>query len=107
MKPLAVERVGVALLLGLGLFVSAAAQQYSPDNATAIFATAARTSTPLLEEAIDDSDKNLLTPGPSYLQPTIFHPALFSLDAQRSDSQTTDSAKKDLKLYQLKGALLL
>ena len=107
MRPLAVERVGVALLLSLGLFVSAAAQKFSPDNAAVIFATAARASTPLLEEAIDDSDKNLLTPGPSCLRPIIFHPALFGLAARRSDSQTTDSAKKDLKLYQLKGALLL
>jgi hypothetical protein len=106
-KRLAVKRVGAALLLCLGLFVSAAAQKFSLDNATVIFATAAWASTALLEEAIDDSDKNLPAPGPSYFQPTIIFPALFVSAAQRFDSPTTGSAKKDLKLYQFKGALLL
>jgi len=106
-KRLAVARVAVALLLCLGLFVSAAAQQFSPDNATLIFPTTARASTPLLEVAIDEGDKNLPAPGPSYLQPAIFCPALLDPASKRSVSQTTDSAKKNLKLYQLNGVLLI
>ena len=107
MKRLAVERVGVALLLSLGLFVSAAAQQFSPDNATLIFPTTARASTPLLEVAIDEGDKNLPAPGPSYLQSAVFRPALFAPASKRSVSRTAGAAKKDLKLYQLKSVLLI
>jgi hypothetical protein len=106
-KCLPVAGVAAALLLSLGLFVSAAAQKFSPDSATVIFATAARASTPLLEVAIDESDKNLPAPGPSYLKPTTFRPPLFIPAAKRSDSQTTDAAKKDLKLYQLTSVLLI
>jgi len=106
-KRLAVARVAVALLLSLALLVSAGAQKVSTDNATVIFATAAGASIPFLEEAIDDGDKNLSAAGPSYLQSTIFCPALFIPAAKRSVSQTTGVAKKDLKLYQIKGVLLI
>ena len=107
MKCLPVARVAAALLLSLGLFVSAAAQNFSPNNATVIFATAARAATPLLEVAIDESDTNLPAPGPSYLKSTTFRPPFFIPAAKRSDSQTTDAAKKDWKLYQLTSVLLI
>ncbi len=107
MKCLAVARVAVALLLSFGLLVSAAAQKISTDNATVMVAGATADSMPLLEEAIDAGDENLPAPGPLYLQPTIFCPVLLAPASGRSVSQTTDVAKKDLKLYQLKRVLLI
>jgi Na+(H+)/acetate symporter ActP len=102
-----VTRVTVVLLLSLGIFVGTVAQNFSTDNATVIFATAASASTPLLEEAIYDGDENLPASGPSYLQPTIFRPALFTPTAKQSVVQTASFAKKDLKLYRLNGVLLI
>lgn len=103
MKCLPVDGVAVALLLSFGLFVSAATQKFSPNNATVIFVTVARASMPLLEEAIDDGDKHLPAPGPS----CSHRPAFLIPAAKRSVSQTTDSAKKNLKLYRLNGVLLI
>jgi hypothetical protein len=94
-------------MLSLALFVGTAAQNFSTDNATVIFATAASASTPLLEEAIYEGDENLSVSGPSYLQPTIFRPALFTAAAKQSVVQTANPAKKNLKLYQLSGVLLI
>jgi len=106
-KRLAVARVAVALLLSLALLVSASAQKVSANSATLLVASAARDPVPFLEEAIVDGDENLPAPGPSYLQPAIFCPALLDPASKRSVSQTTDSAKKNLKLYQLNGVLLI
>jgi hypothetical protein len=106
-KRLPSARIAAALLLSLAIFVGAAAQNFSTDNATVIFATAAGASTPLLEEAIDDREENLLASGPSYLQPTIFHPTFFIPVVNRFVSQTTVSANQNLKLYQLNGVLLI
>jgi len=102
-----VTRVAVALLLSLAIFVGTAAQNFSTDNATVIFATAASASTPLLEEAIYDGDENLPASGPSYLQPTIFRPALFTAATKQSVAQSTNFAKRNLKLYRLNGVLLI
>ncbi|MBI1996027.1 MAG: hypothetical protein HYS66_06145 [Deltaproteobacteria bacterium] len=107
MKRLTVERVGVAFLLSLALLVSAASPKVLPNSATLLVAGAARDFMPLLEEAIDVVDENPLVPGPSYLQPTIFCPALLDPASKRSFSQTAGSAKKNLKLYQLNGVLLI
>lgn len=107
MTRLAAERVGVAFLLSLALLVNGAAQKFSPDDATVIFVTAARGFIPLLEEAIDDGEKNLPASGPSYLQPTIFRPALVIAAAKQSDTQTADSTKKNSKLYRQMGVLLI
>jgi hypothetical protein len=106
-KRLAVERVGVAFLLSFALLVSAASQKVLPNSTTLLVAGATRDSMPLLEEAIDVGDENPLVPDPSYLQPTIFCPALLDPASKRSFSQTTDSAKENLKLYQLNGVLLI
>ena len=62
---------------------------------------------PVLEEATDDGDETLSAPGQSYLQPTMFCPALFVPPAKRTFAQTVDAAKKNLKLYRLKGVLLI
>ena len=107
MKRVAVARVAAALLLSFGLLVSAAAQKVLANSATLIVAGATGDPMPLLEEAIDVGDENLPAPGPSYLQPTIFCPALVIAAAKQSDTQTTDSAKKNSKLYQLMGVLLI
>ena len=107
MKRLAVARVAVALLLSLALLVSASAQKVSANSATLLVASAARDPVPFLEEAIVDGDENLPAPGPSYLQPAIFCPALFAPASKRSVSRTAGAAKKDLKLYQLKSVLLI
>jgi len=106
-KRLAVARVAVALLLSFGLLVSAAAQKVLANSVTLMVAGATGDPMPRLEEAMDVGDENLPAPGPSYLQPTIFCPALFAPASKRSVSHTTDSAKLDLKLYRLKGALLI
>jgi len=106
-KRLAVARIAAALLLSLGLLVSAAAQKVLANGATLIVASATADPMPHLEEAMDFGDEKLPAPGPAYLQPTIFCPVLFAPASKRSDSQTTDSAKKDLKLYQLKSVLLI
>ena len=107
MKRLTVARVAVAFLLSFALLVSAASQKVLANSATLLVASATRDSMPLLEEAIDVGDENLPARGRSYLQPTIFCPALLDPAAKRSVSQATDSAKMNLKLYQLNGVLLI
>ena len=107
MKRLAIARVGVAFLLNFARLGSAAAQTRSTDNAALIVAGADGSRPPVIGEAINDGDENVPAPGQSYLQPTIFRPAFFIPAAKRSVSQTTNSAKKNLKLYQLNGVLLI
>ena len=61
---------------------------------------------PVLEEATD-VDENLPAPGQSYLQPTMLCLAHFVLPEKRTFAQIADSAKKNSKLYRLKGVLLI
>jgi hypothetical protein len=106
-KRLAVARVAAALLLSFGLLVSAAAEKVLANSATLMVAGATGDPMPHLEEAIDVGDENLPAPGPSYLQPTIICPALFAPASKRSASRAGNFSKKNLKLYRLKGVLLI
>ena len=95
------------MLLSLALLAGAAAEKVLASGATLIVAGVAGDSLPLLGEAIDVSDPNLPSPGPLYLQSKIFRPSLLAPASTRSVSQTTGAAKEALKLYQLKGVLLI
>ena len=106
MKRLAAARVAVTFLLSLALLVTASAQKSLPDSATSTVASAKAARLPVLEEATDD-DENLPALGGSYLQPTKFCPAFFVPPAMRTFVQVADAAKKNLKLYRLKGVLLI
>jgi hypothetical protein len=106
-KRVAVARVAAALLLSFGLLVSAAAQKVLANSATLIVAGATGDPMPLLEEAIDVGDENLPAPGPSYLQPTIFCPALFAPASKQFVSRAGNFSKKNLKLYRLNDVWLI